>query len=177
MSEHIKLDELKKYLEDKIQELKREKEMLELILSLIESGILGSSKMIKVMEPRPGEQVVPLRGSDGTLLAEMYVGKNTIRIVPLVDLSIEVPPFRQFFIARVLEGIKKKEMDLLEKGRLDPSKAFDYEITVDKGIIREIKLKNIYDERRRMDIKSSIKWTLEKMYEKVKKGKAKGTYA
>jgi len=171
MSEHIKIDEIKKFLEGKIQELKREKEVLELILSLLESGMIGPHSPIKA-EPRPGEKIVPLRSSDGTLLAEMYVGKTEMRIVPFVELSVDIPPFRQFFIARVLEGIKKKDMDRIERGQLDPSKAFDYEIIVDRKIIKEIRLKNIFDERRRMDIKSSIKWTLEKMFEKTKKKKS-----
>ncbi len=169
MSEHLNLDELKKFLEEKIQTLKKEKEMLELLLSLIESGIIGSKSTQVKIEPRPGEQVIPLRSSDGTLLAEMYVGKSEVRLVPLVPLSIDPPPFRQFFIARVLENIKKKDVERIEKGILDPSKAFDYEITVDRGIIKEIRLKNVYDEQRRIDIKSSAKWTFERMYEKTKR--------
>jgi len=171
MSEHLNLDELKKFLEERIQALKKEKEMLELLLSLIESGIVSSKSAQVRIEPKPGERVIPLRSSNGTLLAEMYVGKSEIRLVPLVSLSIDTPPFRQFFIARVLENIKKKDVERIEKGILDPSKAFDYEITVDRGIIKEIKLKNVYDEQRRIDIKSSAKWTFERMYEKTKRRK------
>lgn len=170
MEEHIRINEIKKFLEERIQELKKEKEMLELILSLLESGVISPKRTVKI-EPRPGEKIVPLRGSDGTLLAEMYIGKSEIRIIPFVELSVDIPPFRQFFIARVLEGIKRKDIDRIERGEIDASKAFDYEIIVDRGIIKEIRLKNIFDERRRMDIKSSAKWTLEKMFEKTKKGK------
>lgn len=170
MEEHVRINEIKKFLEERIQELKKEKEMLELILSLLESGVISPKRTVKI-EPRPGEKIVPLRGSDGTLLAEMYIGKSEIRIIPFVELSVDIPPFRQFFIARVLEGIKRKDIDKIERGEIDASKAFDYEIIVDRGIIKEIRLKNIFDERRRMDIKSSAKWTLEKMFEKTKKGK------
>lgn len=170
MEEHIRINEIKKFLEERIQELKKEKEMLELILSLLESGVISPKRTVKI-EPRPGEKIVPLRGSDGTLLAEMYIGKSEIRIIPFVELSVDIPPFRQFFIARVLEGIKRKDIDRIERGEIDASKAFDYEIIVDRGIIKEIRLKNIFDERRRMDIKSSAKWTLEKMFEKTKKGR------
>lgn len=170
MEEHVRINEIKKFLEERIQELKKEKEMLELILSLLESGVISPKRTVKI-EPRPGEKIVPLRGSDGTLLAEMYIGKSEVRIIPFVELSVDIPPFRQFFIARVLEGIKRKDIDRIERGEIDASKAFDYEIIVDRGIIKEIRLKNIFDERRRMDIKSSAKWTLEKMFEKTKKGK------
>ncbi len=170
MEEHIKIDEIKKFLEEKIQELKKEKEILELILGLLESGVVSPRGTIKI-EPKPGEKIVPLRSSDGTLLAEMYIGKDEMRIIPFVELSVDIPPFRQFFIARVLEGIKKKDIDRIERGELDTSKAFDYEIIVDRGIIKEIRLKNIFDERRRMDIKSSAKWTLEKMLEKTRRKK------
>ena len=50
---------------------------------------------------------------------------------------------------------------------LDPDKIVSYDIKQDKNIIREITIKNLRSERTR-ELKSSVRWTLEKMFERMK---------
>jgi hypothetical protein len=51
--------------------------------------------------------------------------------------------------------------------QLTPDKMFAYNITREGDSLREIIIKNV-DEERLRELKSSIRWTLEKMYEKMK---------
>ncbi len=165
-----KIDEIKKYLEERISQLKRELEYLELLLSFIESGVISEKLLSKEMKvPRPGEEVIPLKTTSGEHIADIYISKNEIRVIPLVDLDINIPPFKTFLINKVFEGLKRRDREAVERGLILPNQAFDYEIDEEDGIIREIRLMNISDERRKIELKSAIKWTLEKMYEKRKR--------
>ena len=98
-----------------------------------------------------------------------YIGKNEMKVIPLVDLDVNTPPFRAFLINRILERLKRRDKEAVEKGLILPDQAFDYEIDEENGVIREIRLINVSDERRKIELKSAIKWTLEKMYERVKR--------
>ena len=51
---------------------------------------------------------------------------------------------------------------------MTPDKMFAYNIVSEGDLLREIILKNV-DEERLKELKSSIRWTLEKMYEKTGK--------
>lgn len=165
-----KIDELKKYLEERISQLKKELEYLELLLSFIESGVLSKKVLSREMRvPKPGEEVLPLKTTSGEHIADIYIGKNEMRVIPLVDLDVNTPPFRAFLINRILERLKRKDKEAVEKGLILPDQAFDYEIDEENGVIREIRLINVSDERRKIELKSAIKWTLEKMYERVKR--------
>jgi hypothetical protein len=52
-------------------------------------------------------------------------------------------------------------------GELTTDKMFAYNIVCEGDLIREIMFKNV-DEERLRELKSSIRWTFEKMYEKTK---------
>jgi hypothetical protein len=63
--------------------------------------------------------------------------------------------------------MQEKDKKLAESGQLTPDKIFLYNIVTEGDVIREIQIKNVDKERLR-ELKSSIRWTLEKMYEKMK---------
>ena len=56
---------------------------------------------------------------------------------------------------------------MAKSGLLPPDKMFAYDIATEGELIREIIIKNV-DDNRLKDLRSSIEWTLEKMYEKTK---------
>jgi predicted ATP-grasp superfamily ATP-dependent carboligase len=62
--------------------------------------------------------------------------------------------------------MKEKDEELTQSGQLMPDKVFSYNIVQDGEIIREITIENVDTDRLR-ELKSSIRWTLEKMYEKM----------
>ncbi|MGF3521999.1 MAG: hypothetical protein ACQXXJ_02750 [Candidatus Bathyarchaeia archaeon] len=63
--------------------------------------------------------------------------------------------------------MQEKDSELVRLKQLPPEKMFAYNIVREDDLIREIVIKNV-DEERLKELKSSIRWTLEKMYEKTK---------
>jgi hypothetical protein len=61
----------------------------------------------------------------------------------------------------------EKDKEDAEKGKLDPDKIISYEIKQDGNILNQITIRNLRAERSR-ELKSSIRWTLEKMFERMK---------
>jgi len=62
--------------------------------------------------------------------------------------------------------MQEKDMDLVRRGELSQDKVFTYNIVRQGDLIREIVIKNV-DEERIRELKSSIRWTFDKMFEKM----------
>ena len=116
-----------------------------------------------------GEKIetIPLRNMSGDLLAKLYLGKNLLRIKieEGLNLDSDIPPFNQFFLDRVLEKMVEKDKKRVHQGLLTSEKMFSYQIEKDGKTLREIIVKN-FDITRLRELKSSIRWTLQKMYDK-----------
>jgi len=195
-SEKIKkLVAFKKSLEQKIgnleTELKDLQSMLEAVNSiLLEKGFkhaevskeptqpqILSSKMESASEyevhpPLPlaeQEGVTLLKSVTGELLASIFTSENSLRMVPAEDkiFDINTPPFTQFLVERVLTKMQERDNELIRNGQLDPDRIFSYNIIREGDVIREIVIRNVDGDRLR-ELKSSIRWTLEKMHEKMK---------
>jgi hypothetical protein len=110
-----------------------------------------------------------LKSVTGEVLAEVYVDGDTLHIVPAEDknFNINTPPFSQFLLQRVLLKMQERDGELARAGQLDANRILCFDITRDGDVIREIVIKN-FDLDRLTELKSSIRWTLEKMYEKMK---------
>jgi hypothetical protein len=103
-------------------------------------------------------------------LAIIYVDKEALHVMPdeSKKFSVSTPPFQAFLVERVLAKMQDKDSELVRAGQLTQDKMFAYNIVSEGDLIREIILKNV-DEERLKELKSSIRWTLEKMYEKTGK--------
>ena len=115
-------------------------------------------------------QVIPLKSADGFLLGTMYVSDEDARITPSSDLKLNtsIPPFQPFFLNRVLEPMARRDQEAVAAGDVQPGRRFSYEVIEEAGLLREIIIRNYGDERRLREVRSSARWTLEKMYEKVR---------
>jgi hypothetical protein len=123
-----------------------------------------------VREPTASsENVAQLKTASGELLAVLYATDNSLRALPAADKNFDVntPPFNQFLIERVLMKMQERDNELVRAGQLPPDSSLSYSIVREGDLIREICVRNVDSERLR-DLKSSIRWTLEKMYEKTK---------
>jgi hypothetical protein len=91
-----------------------------------------------------------------------------MRLVPTEDKSFNVntPPFMSFLVERVLAKMQEKDREAAESGEIPPEKILSYDISRDGDEIREMTIRNVGAERSR-ELKSTIRWTLEKMFEKV----------
>ena len=80
---------------------------------------------------------------------------------------MNTPPFNTFLVDRVLAKMQEKDSEMVRMQQLVPEQMFAYNIIRDGDLIREIVMRNV-DEERLKELRSSIRWTLEKMYEKTK---------
>jgi cell division septum initiation protein DivIVA len=115
------------------------------------------------------ESVIPLKTMDDVPLAIIYVDKEALHVLPdeSKNFSVNTPPFQPFLVERVLSKMQEKDNELVRNAQLTPDKMFAYNIVREGDLIREIVIRNV-DEDRLRELKSSIRWTLEKMYEKTK---------
>jgi hypothetical protein len=119
--------------------------------------------------PAEQETVIPLKAMNEEPLALMYFEKQQIHVMPdeSKKFSVNTPPFTNFLVEKVFAKMQEKDKELVRLGQLTPDKMFSYNITREGEFIREIIIKNV-DEERLKELKSSVRWTLEKMYEKMK---------
>jgi len=115
------------------------------------------------------ESVIPLKTMTEDPLAIMYFDKQTIHVLPdeSKNFSINTPPFTNFLVEKVFAKMQEKDKELVRLGQMSTDKMFSYNIVREQDLIREIVIKNVDDDRLR-ELKSSIRWTFEKMYEKMK---------
>ncbi len=115
------------------------------------------------------ETVIPLKTMTEEPLALMYFEKQSIHVMPdeSKNFSINTPPFSNFLVEKVFAKMQEKDKELVRLGQLSSDKMFSFNIVREGDLIREIIIKNV-DEERLKELKSSIRWTFEKMYEKMK---------
>jgi hypothetical protein len=115
------------------------------------------------------ESVIPLKTMNEEPLALIYFDKQSMHVLPdeSKNFSVNTPPFTNFLVERVFAKMQEKDAELVRTGHLTTDKMFSYNIVREEDLIREIIIKNV-DEERLKELKSSIRWTLEKMYEKMK---------
>ena len=115
------------------------------------------------------ESVIPLKTMTEEPLAIMYLDKQTIHVLPdeSKNFSVNTPPFTNFLMEKVFAKMQEKDKELVRLGQLSTDKMFAYNIIREHDLIREIIIKNVDDDRLK-ELKSSIRWTFEKMFEKMK---------
>ena len=115
------------------------------------------------------ESVIPLKTMSDEPLAIIYVDKEALHVLPddSKNFSVDTPPFQPFLVDKVLAKMQEKDSELVRMGQLTADKMFAYNIVREGNLIREIVIRNV-DEERLKELRSSIRWTLEKMYEKTK---------
>lgn len=182
-----KMARLRAILEERIETMETELDGLKTLLNLIDTTLIKEGfKRAEISKPvqspsKKGipqssitrkKKGIPLKTVTGDLLAQFYVEKDSIRItiVEDKDFDINTPPFKSFFVERVLAKMEGKDREDASKGKIDPERIISYNIKQDGNILREIIIKNLRSERSR-ELKSSVRWTLEKMYERMKQKK------
>jgi len=192
-AEKIKrLVEFKRKLEKRVGELESELKELQTMLEAVNSVLLEKGfkraeitkppaeaeglppKEGVIAEPSPPppteyEGTTPLKTVTGELLATLHISEDQLRVVLAEDknFNVNTPPFTPFLVERVLAKMLEKDGELARTGQLSPDKIFSYNIVREGEVIREITIRRV-DQDRLRELKSSIRWTLEKMYEKMK---------
>lgn len=126
-------------------------------------------KPSQTSSPVDTETVIPLKTMAEESLALMYFDKQILHVMPDESkrFSVNTPPFSNFLIEKVFTKMQEKDRELVRLGQMKPDKMFSYNVVREDDLIKEIIIKNV-DEERLKELKSSIRWTFEKMYEKMK---------
>lgn len=180
-----KIAKLRAILEKRVEDMETELDGLKMMLSLIDSTLLkGSFKRAEIAKPlqtsqnqgiiktalvKQQKKGIPLKTITGDILAQIFTEKDVLQIKLAEDKNFDIntPPFTSFFVERVLAKMLEKDKEDASKGKLDPDKIVSFDIKQDGNILREITIRNLRSERSR-ELKSSIRWTLEKMNERMK---------
>jgi len=130
-------------------------------------------------QTEPREQAVEetrliKRLKDNTPLARVHVTSEEVTIIPEdpIKISIETPPFRSFFLNRILQGMRNKDLDKIKQGQLSESDMISYDIITEnenKDILKKIQIKNYRDKERINEIFNTAAWVLTRMLDKVDK--------
>jgi hypothetical protein len=117
------------------------------------------------------KQVKPLkRLKDDFLIANVKILHNSVEITPAkgIALNVNTPPFRSFFLNRILEGMKIKDIEKVSQNQIDESTSLDYNVEEDEnGIIKKIIINNYRDKDRLNEIFNTSTWVFTRMIEKT----------
>jgi len=192
-----KIAELRVLLEKRVKALETELDGLRVLLDFVNAALLEKGfKRAEILKPTPTptaeeelppleqpptrvevvappvleyEQAVPIKTATGELLANLYMGEGSMRVVFAEDkqFTVDVPPFTAFLVERVLAKMQERDREAAGTGEIEPDKILSYSIVRDGDFLREISVRNVGADRAR-ELKSTIRWTLEKMYEKMR---------
>ena len=117
-----------------------------------------------------GRNIKPLkRIKDDFLLANAEISPDAVVIVPApgIDLNANTPPFKSFFLNRILEGMKNKDAEKVSQGALGETDALNYKVEEDgSGIIKQIVINKYREKDRLQEIFNTSAWVFTRMLEK-----------
>jgi len=115
------------------------------------------------------------RAKDDFLLANAEISPDAVVIVPApgINLNANTPPFKSFFLNRILEGMKNKDAEKVSQGALSESDALNYKVEEDdsggggsSGIIKLIVINKYREKDRLQEIFNTSAWVFTRMLEK-----------
>ncbi len=109
------------------------------------------------------------RAKDNLLISNAEYTPTYVRIalVDDINLNINTPPFKTFFLNRILDGMKTKDREKVQKGELIESEIIDYKVDNDEnGKINSVMISNYGESERLNEIFNTATWVFTRMLEK-----------
>ena len=128
----------------------------------------NNSEIVKKSE----DNSIPIkRGNDGKIIANAYITPEQVSIVldNEIEISADTPPFKSFFIDRIIGEMKKKDVAAVENGKIQKESIIDYIINKNGSDIREIIIKNYRQKERVNELINTAGWSLTRMLENINK--------
>jgi hypothetical protein len=120
----------------------------------------GQTKQVKQLK----------RLKDNFLIANAEILQNSVELIPAkgIVLNINTPPFKSFFLNRILEDMKTKDSEKVSQNQIDESTSLNYHVEEDEnGIIKRILINNYRDNERLNEIFNTSTWVFTRMIEKT----------
>jgi len=168
--------ELREWLVKQIADREDEIAKLKTTLAIIDNVLKQVSfrPAVALSQPSGKEseyvEVRQLRTKENTVIANAYTAPNSVTIVPVSEmrLNVSTPPFQSFFVNRILEGMKSKDNERVDKGELKTNEIIDYKVEDDNGTIRKIIINNYREKERLNEIINTATWVFARMLEKTR---------
>ena len=111
------------------------------------------------------------RGNDGEIIANAYVTPDQVSIIldEQIIINADTPPFKSFFLDRIVGEMKKKDSVEVENGKIQKESIIDYIINKNGADIREIIIKNYRQKERVNELINTAGWSLTRMLENISK--------
>ncbi len=137
----------------------------------IASSIEKKQNLPEKQIPVPKKSIPITNGNDGKIIANAFVTPEQVEIILENDMVItaDVPPFKSFFIDRIIGEMKRKDLLDAENGKIQQNSIIDYVINKNGSDIREIIIKNYKEKERVNEIINTAGWSLTRMLENIKK--------
>ena len=132
----------------------------------------SSTKISAASTEKSEESSIPITsGSDGKIIANAYITPDQVSIVleENMEINADTPPFKSFFIDRIIGEMKRKDSAEAENGKIQKESVIDYIINKNGSDIREIIIKNYRQKERVNEIINTAGWSLTRMLENIKK--------
>ena len=122
--------------------------------------------------PPPGDDEISVTGKDGTQLGTIIVEEMNLVFTPseVFRFTTDIPPFQSFLLERVLDNMRRTDQERASDGELEPQEILEYTVETDGDRITKLSITNYGGERRLRELNSSLRWTLDKMYDKLREG-------
>lgn len=153
-----------------IENLEKNLRVLNLIIK--QSSFTKASSLGTTSKSTKSDYSIPIKkGDDGPIIANAYVTSEQVSIVldESVGLNDETPPFKTFFLDRIIGGMKKKDSEEAQSGRLQKESIIDCIVKKNGSNIREIIIKNYRNQERVNEIINTATWSLSRMIENSNK--------
>lgn len=126
----------------------------------------------ETLQPESFEEGMSITSKDGAVLGKMNVeGKDLLfEPQPEYEFKTDIPPFQSFLVERVLANMSSTDRERAADGEIDQSEILEYEVKEEDGVLKELHVRNYGGERRLREINSSLRWTFDKMYDKIRQG-------
>ena len=171
--------EMKEQIIRKIEKYQKEIQMLEkqiIILDSIvkQSSFTKASDLAVPSEEKIEKQIqgIPItRGNQGEVIANAYVTDDQVSIVLDESINVDesIPPFKTFFIDRIIGEMKKKDNTDANNGSISSDSVIDYILNKTGSNIREIIIKNYRQKERINEIINTAGWSLSRMLDNANK--------
>jgi hypothetical protein len=166
-----KAAELKLWLEGRIAQLREEIERLNETLSYVDTNLRASTfrPAIEMMaEAKEAPEVRDLkRDKGGQVVAKASITSDAVEIEPAgVTLKSSTPPFKSFLIGKILQGMKNKDEELVEAGKLAKGAELRFDLEESAGSIEKLVIENYREKARLNEILNTVSWTFSRMLEK-----------
>lgn len=167
------IEQIEKH-QESIEMLEKNLTILDLVLkesSFTKASQLGKNK-VKNPEKKSSDSSIPItRGSDGKVIANAFVTPDQVSIVldNEIEINADTPPFKSFFLDRIIGEMKRKDSLEAENGKIQKESIIDYIINKNGSDIREIIIKNYRQKERVNELINTVGWSLTRMLENVNK--------